>query len=170
MKHSWLPTYFGSSPDPPWGWSRAGKNVSKRTSKNFFRSEGFTWNAVIFLFAQRSISTQCHRDHCSAYICPSVCVCPVVVLSWQSYVCISRRRHVHLLTCYRGFSQICPKWWQGKRRSRRSYSFVQILIQSKWSQQHTDVLLATHVFIWILSFLWSFYGLNCLLMVIIRAI
>ena len=47
-------------------------------------------------------------------------------------------------------------WIQGgaKKRLRKGFSFDEILLQTKCSQQHTDVLpttLSTHAFIWILT-------------------
>ena len=56
---------------------------------------------------------------------------------------------------------------RGKNRHRRASSLTKSgLLQTKGSQQHTDVLPTTHAFIWILSFWLSFFWLNCLLLVI----
>ena len=79
-------------------------------------------------------------------------------------------KRLYLECCHSGsgFGKIFQG--QGKNRYRKGFSFDEILLQIKCSQQHTDVLSTTHAFIWILSFWLSFFWLNCLLLVIRWAI
>ena len=83
-------------------------------------------------------------------------------------------KRLYLECCHSGsgFSQIFQGMdsGRGKNRKSRGFSFDEILIQTKCSQQHTDILPTTHASIWILSFWLSVCWLNFLLMVLRLAI
>ena len=53
----------------------------------------------LLLCRLRSIAA--HRDHFvqRLSVCLSVCVCPVVILSWLSRIAVFSRRHMHSSEC-----------------------------------------------------------------------